>query len=130
MTLLIQRVAHRDTLAIQAQLDELLHAVGEASNEPHRRTRARRDREAPESRRDWTTDQPPVVGFLQTFASRLLGGSLTPWRGASGRHALCTLPRHTRPHSSAIQRTVARRNRWAAGRSTRQGGARRKRPEL
>ena len=33
MTLLIQRVAHRDTQAIQAKLDELLHAVGEASNE-------------------------------------------------------------------------------------------------
>jgi len=33
MTLLIQRVGHRDTQAIQAKLDELLHAVGEASNE-------------------------------------------------------------------------------------------------
>ena len=33
MTLLIQRVGHRDTQAIQAKLDELLHAQGAARNE-------------------------------------------------------------------------------------------------
>jgi low affinity Fe/Cu permease len=32
MTLLIQRAEHRDTQAIQAKLDELLKAHGEASN--------------------------------------------------------------------------------------------------
>ncbi len=32
MTLLIQRAEHRDTQAIQAKLDELIHAVGRASN--------------------------------------------------------------------------------------------------
>ena len=33
MTLLIQRAEHRDTQAIQAKLDELLHAHSRASNE-------------------------------------------------------------------------------------------------
>ena len=33
MTLLIQRVAHRDTQAIQAKLDELLHVQAAARNE-------------------------------------------------------------------------------------------------
>lgn len=33
MTLLIQRAAHRDTQAIHAKLDELLHAQTDASNE-------------------------------------------------------------------------------------------------
>jgi low affinity Fe/Cu permease len=32
MTLFIQRSEHRDTQAIQAKLDELLHAQGEARN--------------------------------------------------------------------------------------------------
>ena len=32
MTLLIQRAEHRDTQAIHAKLDELLHAAGDASN--------------------------------------------------------------------------------------------------
>jgi len=32
MTLLIQRAEHRDTQAIHAKLDELLHAEGHASN--------------------------------------------------------------------------------------------------
>ena len=32
MTLLIQRAEHRDTQAIQAKLDELLHAQGNADN--------------------------------------------------------------------------------------------------
>jgi low affinity Fe/Cu permease len=33
MTLLIQRAEHRDTQAIHAKLDEILHALGEARNE-------------------------------------------------------------------------------------------------
>jgi low affinity Fe/Cu permease len=32
MTLLIQRAEHRDTQAMQAKLDELLHAHGQANN--------------------------------------------------------------------------------------------------
>ena len=32
MTLLIQRAEHRDTQALQAKLDELLHAHGRADN--------------------------------------------------------------------------------------------------
>ena len=32
MTLLIQRTEHRDTQALQAKLDELLHAHGQANN--------------------------------------------------------------------------------------------------
>jgi low affinity Fe/Cu permease len=32
MTLLIQRAEHRDTQALQAKLDELLHAHGQADN--------------------------------------------------------------------------------------------------
>ena len=32
MTLLMQRAEHRDTQAIQAKLDELIHAQGRASN--------------------------------------------------------------------------------------------------
>ena len=32
MTLLIQRTEHRDTQALQAKLDELLHAHSQASN--------------------------------------------------------------------------------------------------
>ena len=32
MTLLIQRAEHRDTQAIHAKLDELLHSTGDASN--------------------------------------------------------------------------------------------------
>ncbi len=34
MTLLIQRAEHRDTQAIQAKLDELLKAVGNADDDP------------------------------------------------------------------------------------------------
>ena len=33
MTLVIQRVEHRDTQAIHAKLDEILHALGDARNE-------------------------------------------------------------------------------------------------
>jgi len=33
MTLVIQRAEHRDTQAIHAKLDEMLHALGEARNE-------------------------------------------------------------------------------------------------
>jgi low affinity Fe/Cu permease len=33
MTLVIQRAEHRDTQAIHAKLDEVLHALGDASNE-------------------------------------------------------------------------------------------------
>jgi low affinity Fe/Cu permease len=33
MTLVIQRAEHRDTQAIHAKLDEILHAMGEARNE-------------------------------------------------------------------------------------------------
>ena len=33
MTLIIQRAEHRDTQAIHAKLDEMLHALGEARNE-------------------------------------------------------------------------------------------------
>jgi low affinity Fe/Cu permease len=33
MTLLIQRTEHRDTQALQAKVDELLRAIGEAKNE-------------------------------------------------------------------------------------------------
>jgi low affinity Fe/Cu permease len=33
MTLFIQRAGHRDTQALQAKLDELLRATGEASND-------------------------------------------------------------------------------------------------
>ena len=33
MTLVIQRAEHRDTQAIHAKLDEMLHALGEAQNE-------------------------------------------------------------------------------------------------
>jgi low affinity Fe/Cu permease len=33
MTLVIQRAEHRDTQAIHAKLDEILHALGEARNE-------------------------------------------------------------------------------------------------
>ena len=55
MTLLIQRAEHRDTQAIQAKLDELLHAQSKARNElthidkeepediERHRARARRD---------------------------------------------------------------------------------------
>ena len=32
MTLLIQRAEHRDTQALQAKIDELLHAHGQADN--------------------------------------------------------------------------------------------------
>ena len=57
MTLLIQRAEHRDSQATQAKLDELLHAVSNASNrmslideaepeeiEKHRRAARSRDR--------------------------------------------------------------------------------------
>src|SRR3954452_24447152 len=43
MTLVIQRAEHRDTQAIHAKLDEILHALGDARNEL---TRA--DEEEPE----------------------------------------------------------------------------------
>ena len=33
MTLVIQRAEHRDTQAIHAKLDEILHALGDAQNE-------------------------------------------------------------------------------------------------
>jgi low affinity Fe/Cu permease len=33
MTLVIQRAEHRDTQAIHAKLDEILHALGDARNE-------------------------------------------------------------------------------------------------
>ena len=33
MTLVIQRAEHRDTQAIHAKLDEVLHALGDARNE-------------------------------------------------------------------------------------------------
>jgi len=33
MTLVIQRAEHRDTQAIHAKLDEMLHVMGEARNE-------------------------------------------------------------------------------------------------
>ena len=33
MTLVIQRAEHRDTQAIHAKLDEILHTLGDASNE-------------------------------------------------------------------------------------------------
>jgi low affinity Fe/Cu permease len=32
MTLVIQRAEHRDTLAIHAKLDEIIHALGETPN--------------------------------------------------------------------------------------------------
>jgi low affinity Fe/Cu permease len=43
MTLLIQRAEHRDTQAIHAKLDELLHAESRASNHP-----TKLDKEEPE----------------------------------------------------------------------------------
>jgi low affinity Fe/Cu permease len=55
MTLVIQRAEHRDTQAIHAKLDEVLHALGDARNEmtrvdeeepeeiEHRRDRMRKD---------------------------------------------------------------------------------------
>jgi low affinity Fe/Cu permease len=48
MTLVIQRAEHRDTQAIHAKLDEMLHVMGEARNEltPWMR-RSRRNRETP-----------------------------------------------------------------------------------
>jgi low affinity Fe/Cu permease len=39
MTLVIQRAEHRDTQAIHAKLDEVLHALGDARNELTRITR-------------------------------------------------------------------------------------------
>ena len=43
MTLVIQRAEHRDTQAIHAKLDEILHALGDARNEI-----TRMDEEEPE----------------------------------------------------------------------------------
>ena len=43
MTLIIQRAEHRDTQAIHAKLDEMLHVMGEARNEL-----TRMDEEEPE----------------------------------------------------------------------------------
>jgi low affinity Fe/Cu permease len=44
MTLVIQRAEHRDNQAIQAKLDEILHAMGDARNEL-----TRLDEEEPEA---------------------------------------------------------------------------------
>jgi low affinity Fe/Cu permease len=44
MTLVIQRAEHRDTQAIHAKLDEMLHAMGDARNEL-----TRLDEEEPEA---------------------------------------------------------------------------------
>jgi low affinity Fe/Cu permease len=51
MTLVIQRAGHRDTQAIHAKLDEMLHVMGEARNEL---TRVDEEPEEIEKRREQT----------------------------------------------------------------------------
>jgi low affinity Fe/Cu permease len=64
MTLVIQRAEHRDTQAIHAKLDEILHALGDARNEI-----TRMDEEEPEEierrRQQMREDElAPPIGWL------------------------------------------------------------------
>jgi Low affinity iron permease len=55
MTLVIQRAEHRDTQAIHAKLDEMLHALGKARNEL-----TRVDEEDPEEIEERSIGPPTV----------------------------------------------------------------------